>query len=117
MAIYLFSVKTFVFSFCRSSFDKKEGVGLFCIIGVPLLQIIPPEVKLKLQSGAEQATSQHGHSWHRAPLGPMVIYLFSVKTFVFFSFVVPPMKKGRGCALFSIGAPLLHLIPPEVTLK
>jgi hypothetical protein len=30
------------------------------------------------------ATSQHGHSWHRAPLGPMAIYLFSVKTFVFF---------------------------------
>jgi hypothetical protein len=24
------------------------------------------------------------HSWHRAPLGPMAIYLFSVKTFVFF---------------------------------
>jgi hypothetical protein len=30
------------------------------------------------------ATSQHGHSWRRAPLGPMAIYLFSVKTFVFF---------------------------------
>jgi hypothetical protein len=29
-------------------------------------------------------TSQHGHSWHRAPLGPMAIYLFSVKTFLFF---------------------------------
>jgi hypothetical protein len=30
------------------------------------------------------ATSQHGHSWHRAPVGPMAIYLFSVKTFFFF---------------------------------
>jgi hypothetical protein len=40
------------------------------------------------------ATSQHGHSWHRAPLGPMAIYLFSVKTSVFFSFVVPPLIKG-----------------------
>jgi hypothetical protein len=26
-----------------------------------------------------QATSQHGHSWHRVPLGHMAIYLFSVK--------------------------------------
>jgi hypothetical protein len=29
------------------------------------------------------ATSQHGHFWHRAPLGPMATYLFNVKTFVF----------------------------------
>jgi hypothetical protein len=42
------------------------------------------------QSRAEQsssllpATSQHDHSWHRAPLGPMAIYLLNVKTFVFF---------------------------------
>jgi hypothetical protein len=41
--------------------------------------------------GAEQsssllpATSQHGHSWHRAPMGPMTIYLFNVKTIVFLS--------------------------------
>jgi hypothetical protein len=27
--------------------------------------------------------SQHGHSWHRAPLGPMAIYLFNVKTSAF----------------------------------
>jgi hypothetical protein len=66
------------------------------------------------------ATSRHGHSWHRAPLGPMAIYLFNVKTFVppppFFrcsSFV----KKGGGWAFFIIRIPLLHLIPPEVTLK
>jgi hypothetical protein len=42
------------------------------------------------QGGAQQsssllpAASQHGHSWHRAPLGPMAIYFFHVKTFVFF---------------------------------
>jgi hypothetical protein len=29
------------------------------------------------------ATSRHAHTWHRAPLGPMAIYLFDVKTFVF----------------------------------
>jgi hypothetical protein len=45
MAIYLFSVKTFVFVFFYcSSFDKKGGVGLFFIIGVPLLHLIPPKV-------------------------------------------------------------------------
>jgi hypothetical protein len=32
------------------------------------------------------ATSRHIHTWHRAPLGPMAIYLFNVKTFVFFFF-------------------------------
>jgi hypothetical protein len=32
------------------------------------------------------AASWHTHSWHWAPLGPMAIYLFNVKTFVFFSF-------------------------------
>jgi hypothetical protein len=62
---------------------------------------------VKTENCAEQsssllpATSQHGHSWHRTPLGPMAIYLFSVKTFVFFpSFVVPPLIKGRGWAFF-----------------
>jgi hypothetical protein len=74
------------------------------------------------QSRAEQsssllpAISQHGHSWHRAPLGPIVIYLFSVKTF-FSSFVVPPLIKSEGLGFFIIGVPLLHLIPPRVTLK
>jgi hypothetical protein len=32
------------------------------------------------------ATSRQAHTWHQAPLGPMAIYLFLVKTFVFFSF-------------------------------
>jgi hypothetical protein len=30
------------------------------------------------------ASSRHAHTWHRAPLGPMAIYLFNVKTFVLF---------------------------------
>jgi hypothetical protein len=50
----------------------------------------------------------HDHSWHRAPLGPMAIYLFSVNTFVFF--VVPPLIKREGLGFFIIGVPLLHLI-------
>jgi hypothetical protein len=32
------------------------------------------------------ATSRHAYTRHRAPLGPMAIYLFNVKTYVFFSF-------------------------------
>jgi hypothetical protein len=47
------------------------------------------------------ATSQHSHSWHRAPLGPMAIYLFNVKTFVFYFFRCSPFdKKGGGWTLF-----------------
>jgi hypothetical protein len=48
---------------------------------------------------------------------PWPIYLFSVKTFVVFSFVVPPLIKREGLDFFIIGVSLLHLIPPEVTLK
>jgi hypothetical protein len=48
------------------------------------------------------ARSQHGHSRHRAPLGPMAIYLFNVKTFVFFSFFrCSSFDKKRGVGLFS----------------
>jgi hypothetical protein len=47
------------------------------------------------------ATSQHGHSWHRAPLGPMVIYLFCVKTFVFFFFFrCSSFDKTEGLSFF-----------------
>jgi hypothetical protein len=64
------------------------------------------------------ATSQYGHSWHRTPLGPMAIYLFSVKTFVFSYFRCSSFDKERGVGhFFIIGVPLLHIIPPEVTLK
>jgi hypothetical protein len=49
------------------------------------------------------ATSQHGHSWHQVPLGPMAIYLFNVKTFVFFfvfSFGCSSFNKKGGVGLF-----------------
>jgi hypothetical protein len=76
----------------------------------------PASTRVALLSRAEQsssllpATSQYGHSWHRAPLGPMAVYLFSVKTFVFFSsFVVPPLIKSEELDIFITGVPLLHL--------
>jgi hypothetical protein len=53
----------------------------------PYFTVSDFRLQLTLQSRAEQsssllpATCQQGHSWHRAPLGPMAIYLFSVKTF------------------------------------
>jgi hypothetical protein len=35
------------------------------------------------------AISRHGHSWHRAPVGPVAIYLLDVETImVFFLFLV-----------------------------
>jgi hypothetical protein len=56
-------------------------------------------------------TSQHGHSWHGAPLVPIAIYLFSVKTFVFFFFFrCSSFDKREGLGSFIIGVPLLHLI-------
>jgi hypothetical protein len=73
------------------------------------------------QSTAEQSSSllpvtgQHGHSWHRAPLGPRAIYLFNVKAFVFPFFRCSSFDKQGGLGLFFIiGVPLLHLIPPRV---
>jgi hypothetical protein len=58
----------------------------------PFRTVWPSLGKRKTELLAEQssnllpASSQHGHSWHRAPVGPMVIYLFNVKTFVFLFF-------------------------------
>jgi hypothetical protein len=66
----------------------RDHILLSQIRDFPFLRLL----RLAEQSRTEQsssllpAASQHGHSWHRAPLGPMAIYLFSVKTFVFFSF-------------------------------
>jgi hypothetical protein len=60
---------------------------------------LSPTENSQLNHRAEQsrsllpATSRHAHTWHRAPLGPMAIYLFSVKTFVLFCFVAPFVFK------------------------
>jgi hypothetical protein len=46
------------------------------------------------------AISRHGHSWHRAPLGPMAIDLFNIKTFVFFlPLLLPIVRAGVGLFL------------------
>jgi hypothetical protein len=41
------------------------------------------------------AISRHGHSWHRAPVGPVAIYLLDVETFVFFFFLWGALSDER----------------------
>jgi hypothetical protein len=66
--------------------------------GFPFRRLLPPlESRAEHSSCLLPATGQRGHSWHPAPLGPMAIYLFNVKTFVLSSsFVVPPFTKREG---------------------
>jgi hypothetical protein len=102
----------------RNSTDSWYFFSIIC-------QLPTPETLNSNSSRAEQsssllpATSQHGHSWHRAPLRPMAIYLFSVKTFVFFLFFFrcSSFDKMEGWAFFCNWCSLTTLIPPEVTLK
>jgi hypothetical protein len=56
--------------------------------------------RAKQSSSLLPATSQHGHSWHRAPLGPLATYLFNVKTFVFSYFRCSSFDKKGGVGLF-----------------
>jgi hypothetical protein len=44
-------------------------------------------------------------------------YICSVSRLLFFFSFVPPLIKREGLGFFIIGVPLLHLIPPEATLK
>jgi hypothetical protein len=50
------------------------------------------------------ASSWHAHTWHRAPLGPMAIYLFNVKTFVFLflSLILLIDKEAVGLFLYRL---------------
>jgi hypothetical protein len=49
----------------------------------------------------QPAISRHGHSWHRAPMGPMAIDLFNVKTSAFFSpSLLLPLVKGGGWSFY-----------------
>jgi hypothetical protein len=70
-------------------------LGFFCCTLLVLCYYF--SCRAEQSSSLLPATSQHGHSRHRAPLRPMTIYLFSVKTFVVFSFFLCSSfdKKGR----------------------
>jgi hypothetical protein len=107
----------------RQNLHRLSSCTLLC----SWFQFAPPAydwITTAEQSRAEQssslllATSQHGHSWHRAPLGPMAIYLFCVKTFVFFFFFrCSSFDKREGLGFFCNWCSLTTPIPPEVTLK
>jgi hypothetical protein len=82
---------------CRVSERFFDLFSVFCsVISLQCFSSLSLSLSL-LSSILLPATSQHGHSWHRAPLGPMAIYLFNVKTFVFLSSFVPPplIKRER----------------------
>jgi hypothetical protein len=74
---------------------KSSCHFLFNHLALPTLQnstqfsnansLIPWESRSRSRS-LLPATSPHPHTWHRAPLGPIAIYLFSVKTFGYFPF-------------------------------
>jgi hypothetical protein len=59
-------------------------------------------------------TSRHAHTWHRAPLGPMVIYLFNVKILVFLLLLILLIDKGGLVFYIYIDVHLIDLTPPEV---
>jgi hypothetical protein len=55
------------------------------------------------------ATSRHAHTWHQAPLGPMAIYLFNVKIFVFLlSLILLIDKGGVGLYIYRIYINLIN---------
>jgi hypothetical protein len=58
--------------------------------------------------------SRHAHAWPRAPMGPMAIYLFNVKTFVFLLSLILLIDKG-GVGLFYIHIDWCPLTTPYST--
>jgi hypothetical protein len=83
----LFSLSAVVFAYSVSlSLKHLNSLQLFFTYDL-LVTVSYRELLCRAEQSSSllPATSQHGHSWHRAPLGPMVIYLFNVKTFVFLS--------------------------------
>jgi hypothetical protein len=67
----------------------------------------------KLTAGNQPARSLLASS----PTGTHGHIFVQCKDFFIPSFVVPPWIKREGLGFFIIGVPLLHLIPPKVTLK
>jgi hypothetical protein len=103
---------TVVYIFCTSLLWQTSHFSL-------LLSLLASELfRAEQSSSLLPAISQHGHSWYRAPLEPMAIYLFNGKILFLFSFfVVPPLTKREGLYFFFIiGVPLLLNSAHECTL-
>jgi hypothetical protein len=86
---WLYSLRFEDFLFVASYNSQGNGVGIRLRITSRSRSLLP-------------VTSRHSHSWHQAPLGPMAIYLFSVKTFVFFSFRWSSLLIMEGLVFFYI---------------
>jgi hypothetical protein len=56
----------------------------------------PPPLNRSRNRSLLPATSRHSHTWHRAPLGPMAIYLFNFRPFLFLSLILLIDKGGVG---------------------
>jgi hypothetical protein len=80
--------------------DSLDWAASFYYSGLtPLL--LTPFADSSLQSRAEQsisllpAISRHDHSWHRAPMGPVAIYLLLVWQLRFFFFLWGALSDER----------------------
>jgi hypothetical protein len=71
-----------------------------CFCGAPTLT--RGDERAEQSRSLVPATSRHAQSWHRAPLGPMAIYLFNVKTFVLFSLSLILLIDKGGVGLLYI---------------
>jgi hypothetical protein len=106
--ILLAQPNSFLAIFCSCQFRRQDPILFWLLFSTPTASELPiPNLWSNLPSRAQQsssllpATSQHGHSWHRATLGPMAIYFFNVKTFFSF-FRCSSFDKG-GLDFFIIG--------------
>jgi hypothetical protein len=59
-------------------------------------------VRAEQSSSLLPATSQHGISWHRAPLGPMARYLFLFDSYGLVFCGAPSLTRGRVCLLYML---------------
>jgi hypothetical protein len=64
------------------SLGSRDRILLSQISEFPFRQL--PRLAEKQKQKHTAGNQPAGYSWHRAPLGPMAIDLFNVKTFAFF---------------------------------
>jgi hypothetical protein len=120
-----YSLTVTVLFFVGRPLWREDGSG-FCICcwHLPAQSFLGPS-PLGIATRAEQSRAV---AYCRQPASTVTLgiqprrdpwpYICSVSRLLFFSsFIVPPLIKREGLDFFVIDVPLLHLIPPEVTLK
>jgi hypothetical protein len=88
----IFYCLRFETSFSSPSTTRRVTVEVFDTAST-FVRLVSEQSRAKQSSSLLPVTSQHGYSWHRAPLGPMAIYVFvQCQNFCFLSSsVVPPL--------------------------